>query len=170
MNWEIVTGISSAVIALCALGYTIWQGKQTQKHNRLSVKPHIASWSHRNKGDGFYKMEIINNGLGPALIESFTITVDEEEITGNESDVVTKTLELLFPGVKYKSTASALAREYAMAAKERCTIIELQFTEPKGMTFDEIDHAFNRADLRIKYKSFYGDKYTFTSESEVESQ
>lgn len=77
-----LTKISSAIIALCALGYTVWQGKQAQKHNKSSFRPRLVSWSNQDSSKGIYVVDIINNGLGPALIESFTIKIDGKVIAG----------------------------------------------------------------------------------------
>ncbi len=93
LNWEVLTGISSSVIAICALAYTIWQGKQAQLHNKLSFRPHLTLWSHRNHGQGTYEFDVINNGLGPALIESFIVKVDGKELSGEGSDPIIKALK-----------------------------------------------------------------------------
>ncbi|GKT11653.1 MAG: hypothetical protein ISEC1_P0620 [Thiomicrorhabdus sp.] len=90
MDWSAITGISSSIIALCALAYTAWQGIQTREHNKLSFRPHITSWSYRNSESGVYVTEVMNNGLGPALIESFTVKVDGKVISGNNTDVIEK--------------------------------------------------------------------------------
>ena len=57
MDWNVVTGISSVLIALCALGYTIWQGKKAQRHNKLSFRPHLTSWTNEDADKGFYTVE-----------------------------------------------------------------------------------------------------------------
>ena len=74
MNWEIIIAIASSVIAICALIYSIWQGKQLQKHNKLSFKPHIDNWGYTDSQKGVYTIDLINNGLGPAVIKEFTIS------------------------------------------------------------------------------------------------
>ena len=166
MDWNVITGISSVVIASCALAYTVWQGKQTQKHNKLSFRPHLTSWSHRNSDKGVYAVEVMNNGLGPALIESFTVKIDGKVISGEGTEPIEKGLKILFPNAQYQSHQAYMAKGYSMAAKEKCTILAIQFTEAMSFTPEVIEHTFNRADLIIKYKSFYEEEFTYSSEDE----
>jgi len=162
----VITGISSAVIALCALAYTVWQGKQAQRHNKLSFRPHLTSWSHRNADKGAYTVELMNNGLGPALIESFTIKVDGKVISGEGTEPIEKGLKILFPNAPYQSHQAYMDKGYSMAAKEKCTIVAIQFAESASLNKEAIEHTFNRADLIIKYKSFYEEEFTYSSEDE----
>ncbi len=167
MDWNTLTGISSVSIALCALAYTVWQGKQTQKHNKLSFRPHLHSWAHKNSNEGVYVIEIINNGLEPALIENFTIKVDGKIISGEGTEPIEKALKILFPDAKYKkSHQSYMAKNYAMAAKEKCTILAIQFAETSLLPQEVVEHIFNRADLIIEYKSFYEEEFIYSSEDE----
>ena len=166
MDWNTVTGISSVLIALCALAYTIWQGKQTRYHNKLSLRPHLTSWTNQDVDKGLYTVELMNNGLGPALIESFTIKVDGKVISGKQTEPIEKGLKILFPNVPYKTHQEYMAKDYSMAAKEKRTILLIQFTEPRSLIKETVEHAFNRADLIIKYKSFYEEKFTYSSEVE----
>lgn len=77
MECDYVVEISSISIAVIALGFTFWQIKESRKHNRLSVKPHL-NISYRSasdpKGPCF---ELTNNGTGPAIIKKFTIYIEE---------------------------------------------------------------------------------------------
>ena len=166
MDWEVITGISSAVIALCALAYTVWQGKQAQKHNKLSYRPHITSWSHRNTDKGVYAVEVMNNGLGPALIESFTVKIDGKVISGEGTEPIETGLKILFPNAQYQSHQAHMGKGYSMAAKEKCTIVAVQFSGATPLTKEAIEHTFNRADLIIKYKSYYEEEFIFSSEDE----
>lgn len=166
MDWISITGICSVVIALCALGYTIWQGKQAQKHNKLSFRPHLTTWSHRDSSKGSYAVEIINNGLGPALIESFTIKIDNKVIAGTGLEPIEKALKILFPNHKYQSHHAYMGNGYSMAPKERCTVMSIQFIEPQSLTQEAIEHTLDRADLIIRYKSFYEEEFIYSSEVE----
>ena len=159
-------GMSSALIAFCALAYTVWQGKQTQKHNKLSFRPHLHSWTHKDSDEGVYSVDIINSGLGPALIESFTVKVDGKIISGEGTEPIEKALKILFPNGQYKSHQSYMAKNYAMAAKEKCTILAILFSAASSLTQESIEHAFNRADLIIEYKSFYEGKFVYSSEED----
>jgi hypothetical protein len=77
---------------------------------------------HRDAGKRFYAVDLINNGLGPALIEDFTIKVDGKIIHGERSEPVEKALKILFPNHHYNSYHSFLAKGYSMASKDKCNI------------------------------------------------
>jgi hypothetical protein len=166
LDWDTVTGISSVFIALGALIYTIWQGKKAQRHNMLSFRPHLTSWSHRDTDKGVYAVELMNNGLGPALIESFTVLIDGKVISGKRTEPLEKALKILFPNIAYKSHQEFMAKGYSMSAKEKRSIVVIQFADPNSVSPEALEHALNRTDLIIKYKSFYEEEFTYSSEEE----
>jgi len=108
-DWSVITGISSAVIALCALGLSIWQGCLARTHNRLSVRPHLTTWTHSDADKGFYVVELINNGIGPAIIEEFTVKVDGGLVSGDRSEAIENALKIALPNLPYRSQQSYLA-------------------------------------------------------------
>jgi hypothetical protein len=164
MDSDVIIGISSTVIAVCALGYTIWQGKQMQRHNKLSFRPHLTSWSHQNHEQGAYALDVMNNGLGPAVIDDFMVKVDGKIMSGEGREPIEKAVKVLFPNAQYNLHQDYMAKDYSMAAKEKCAILAIQFADGTLLTKEFIEHAFNRADLIIKYKSFYGEEFTYSSE------
>src|SRR3989338_4510805 len=118
MSWEAIAGFSSAVVAVCALGLTVWQAAITRRHNRLSVTPHLTTWTQFEQATGRYSIEILNNGIGPALIKSFSVQVDGQPIVGEESEPIEKALKVLFPQYSFQSSQSYMARGYMMSPKE----------------------------------------------------
>lgn len=72
--------IGSAVVSVCALGATMWQGWIAYQHNRLSTRPHLV-WhiSRTAEADGTcgIKFSVRNLGLGPAIIKGRYLTKDD---------------------------------------------------------------------------------------------
>jgi hypothetical protein len=161
LNWQVITGIATAVIALCALALSIWQGMQTRRHNRLSFRPHLTPWTNRDAEKGFYTIELINNGIGPALIEEFLVKVDGKVISGQGVEPIEKGLKIIFPNLEYKSLLGYVAKGYSMVAKEKVTIVAIQFLKQPFPTLEFMDRASNRVSLDIPYKSFYGEQFHF---------
>ncbi|CAG1021695.1 hypothetical protein DOJK_01178 [Patescibacteria group bacterium] len=117
VNWEMCTGIASSVIAICALILSVWQGYLTRLHNRISVKPHLTTWSYDYiPGKGLCSIDLINNGIGPAVIKKFIIKVDGEVIKGEKSEPIKKALKILFPSYAYRSHQLYFNVGYVMAA------------------------------------------------------
>jgi hypothetical protein len=70
------------------------------------VKPHITSWSEINVDKGYYCIWLMNNGLGPAIIESFVVKVDEHEIPGVADEPIQKGIAELFRNDTYRLFSS----------------------------------------------------------------
>ena len=69
MDIEIIIAGCSTIIALSALGASIWQGYIQSRHHKLSALPHLTiDYDHRSSND--VAVYLKSNGLGPAkLIE-----------------------------------------------------------------------------------------------------
>src|SRR5262245_28007071 len=131
--WNAVKGPAGAslVVAVCALGLTFWQAHVTRRHYRLSVRPHVTTWLQSGAQAGSYKLEIMNNGLGPASIKSFAILIDGTRIAGESAEPMQRAVNLLFPESTYTSTQAYLLPGYVMPAKERLELVSVQFTGAK---------------------------------------
>jgi len=68
--------VGALVTAVCALVATIWQAAITREHNKLSVRPVLTLY--RREIDGL--IELKNNGVGPAIIQSLEIWKDGQEV------------------------------------------------------------------------------------------
>ena len=160
--WNWFSTNSSNIIAVCALILTIWQAFVTRRHNKLSVVPYLTTWS--NSGDkGLFRVDIINNGIGPALIQTFQVFVDGHEIVGQDLEIIRKALKILFPNYVYNSYNSFLSQGYMMSPKESRCLLEIQFTGNQFPTPEEIEHATKRTKIYIKYESIYKEKLIYDS-------
>lgn len=70
-----IIAISSVVIAVCALGISIWQGYIARQHNKLSVVPMLHVDVDQTEGKDI-EIVSVNNGVGPAIITHFRIYCD----------------------------------------------------------------------------------------------
>lgn len=161
--WSWLSINSSNVIALCALILTVWQAIVARKHNKLSVTPYLTTWTHVDTDKCSYAVEILNNGIGPALIKSFQIFVDGHEIKGQDLEILQKALKIAFPQYSYHSYNSFLSEGYMMSPKESRNLLTIQFLGPNFPSKEEIDHAAKRVKIIIEYESIYEEKYAFDS-------
>lgn len=166
MEPDVIAAIASTIIALCALGFTIWQGVQTRRHNRLSVQPHLTTWNHSEHNKLLYTIDLINNGIGPALIKNFSIRVDDKPINGDGSEPIKKALKLLFPNYSYHSYQSYVGAHYMMAAKEKRVLVQFQFTGDTVPPPEEVEHAIKRSRLLIDYESIYKVPFNLDTDDE----
>lgn len=166
LSWEAIAGFSTAVIAMCALGLTLWQANIARHHNKLSVKPHLTTWGRTDYENHVYSVELLNNGIGPAFIESFEIFVDGKLITGERHEPIEKALKIIFPHYKLKQECSFVAKGYSMSVNERVCLISLQFSGDTLPRQEEFDHAINRVKLLIHYKSIYDEFFSYDSDKQ----
>jgi hypothetical protein len=165
VSWEAVAGFSSVVVAVCALGLTVWQAVISRRHNRLSVTPHLTTWTQSDEATGRYSVEVLNNGIGPALIRIFCVYVDGQGIGGEGPEPIEKALKILFPTYAYRSSQAFMAPGYMMSPKESRSLVAVQFLGPPLPKQEEVDHATRRTRLLIEYESIYGDEHVLDTEA-----
>lgn len=166
LSLELLVSASSVLIALCALFTTIWQAMQSRKHNKISFRPHLASWSHSRSNQGVFAIDLMNNGLGPALIKNFVIKGDGNRIPGNGTKPIEKALKMLFPKDSYNAEFEFLGKNHAMPAQNKCRVIAIKFLDDQGPSADKVEETFDKADLEVEYESFYGEALFFSTQDE----
>lgn len=68
--------LSAMFVSICAVAVSFYEGYSNRLHNRLSVRPNLQiSFIVKEKGAGW---RLANNGLGPAIITAFQVTVDDK--------------------------------------------------------------------------------------------
>ena len=67
---------AAAVISLCALLLSFWEGYHTRQHNRLLVQPLLA-FGDVISSDSKSGISVTNKGIGPAVIQRFAVVVDD---------------------------------------------------------------------------------------------
>jgi hypothetical protein len=75
--------VGTFVIALLAFFLSIWQMRQTIRHNKLSVQPKIAVWVDSDDENQVLEISIENNGIGPAVLGVISAQFQDETIVVN---------------------------------------------------------------------------------------
>lgn len=149
-----IIAISSAIIALLAMCATFWQGYVARKHSRLSVRPHLDGYVQSYPAKPLY-IEIKNVGLGPAIIESFSISFDSAtyELTNTS---LPKFISEEFKRHPFPIEWVILGHDTPLGAGQ--TIRLLQFTPPLNdqELCKKAVQLLHRFQFTIKYKCFYG--------------
>jgi len=108
--YSIIIAAFAAIVAtagvIVATFSAIWHGRQTQKHNRLSVKP-ILTFSQIfafTGSEGYAGISIKNDGLGPAIVKKYTVFVKGESFplaTEDNARAILNEIDLDEPWVSY---------------------------------------------------------------------
>lgn len=167
--WGWLSNNAQNVIALSALGATFWQAHISRKHNKLSVKPYLTTWT-ATSSDGYIIVKIINNGTGPAHIKSFKIYADNQKMVGENFEPHDKCLKLIFPDYEFVWYGSYLGVDYIMPVTEEKDLIAVKFTGERVPPRSEIDHRAKRVRIVIDYESIYEEKFKYDSDVQVKKQ
>ena len=148
---EILISVSSLIIALCAIGLTIWQLNIQREHNKISVKPHLFRMSKRDKVHGVARLQVdlINNGLGPAYIDKFQVFYKSQSC---EPEAV---ISEMLGALAVDSSITILGDDYALAQKESVTLMSVVFPAKAKDDISAVSERIDKLDLLIEYSSAY---------------
>jgi hypothetical protein len=163
-RWTIfanVAAVCASVIAVCALGLTIWQAQETHKHNRLLVLPILdLSFS-----ESTYAITLTNAGIGPAHITNVSLFVDGEKIPastqspGLDWDAFFDRLQLNKLCFIFRSMHDtwlvpneevALIKARTGGTPDECSLYKLSLFE-----------QLHRVSGKIDYESIYEEEFSF---------
>lgn len=157
--FDLIAANASLIVAICALVYTAYEVRLQRSHNRLSVRPHIAYFTYRNRSDAFgeLRVELLNNGLGPAFIKSFQAYLDQKPCD------LRAAVALLLRDTKADNTVMTLGSTYAMAANEAKDLLKVKLPCGSDAELDAVAKELDRIDVTITYHCGYGTEYQFDS-------
>lgn len=156
-NWtDDIPAIASGIIALLALFATIYQSHLSRKHNRLSVRPHLAVHSEEN--DNLFTITLRNDGLGPARIDALSIYKNHSKVDGSGEALIKNAFGSL-DRCKIISIES-INTPFMLPVGHNIQLVELQFTNAKEPIDDYIERHLR---LHTEYCSIYGERFEFDS-------
>lgn len=160
---EISIALASAVIAACALGVTIWQGRQNYKHNKLSVRPFLSTMEyHTEDGNiGQITFALINCGIGPAIIKNFVLLDGDEEVSRNNRKTYDDFIAQKFDGFTDVFCGSYVPGA-AMQAGEKMILLTFRYDMQK-QNIDFVHKLNLLADYQCIYQS---DTFTYDSRND----
>ncbi|MGH1460982.1 MAG: hypothetical protein ACRBB6_02990 [Neptuniibacter sp.] len=179
-SWMFLGDNVASIIAACAMTATFWQGYITRKHNRLSVEPYLHVKADLDCKQPEISFDIINNGVGPAFINSIKIRSNDKTLdtsnfhqTGYELSTEFKScFKILSPGKAKKDELRVLFSVHSLEPgepiKAGSKINLLSFCLPKveGLKADLLTDLATRKistlTFEIKYSSLYGKSFTYT--------
>lgn len=138
--------IAATVIALCALGVSVYEGYSGRLHRRLSVRPYVSFAFYYNKAGAHFSLD--NYGLGPAQVQWFRATVDDKP-QGSWREVLR---ELGLDGVPY--TQSIPAKGVMMPPQPIEKSVEILSVKPYDASNTLIENH-HRIALEVCYCSLY---------------
>ncbi len=150
---EVYTAIVTVIIAVIALSFSIWQGLETRRHNRLSVRPVLERVLDVKLNDDtlHYMLAIVNQGTGPAIVKKFQFLLNGKTVSCNDygtyHDILVE--EIQKSKGKLIGKIGFIVPDSVIKDGEQRIIWELKFNKEDDVTL------IDRLDLRVEYQSIY---------------
>lgn len=159
-----ITAIAGVVVALCALGISLWQARKSHLHSLVSVKPilELIYHDHNELDLKTYKFSLfINNvGLGPAKITSIKFLIDQIEVDSQELQYYTNSIsgildKLNIPITYITRRAAPLRKGYILRSNVDDCFLQIEALEIHKNT---LKNEMCRIGLHIEYEDFFGNR------------
>ncbi|TDC97494.1 hypothetical protein [Actinomadura sp. 7K507] len=150
MDANTVTAICATIIALLSLTISFLQARAVRQHNRYAVRPLLELWTPRRHG-GKTGVQLINQGLGPAIITRTILKLDGQVLGGWDEPTVDRMRESL----PTRPRAMTIRPPRAIPTGFDSFLLSLD-------DFDREQHAWfadlikQRIQIEIHYESLYG--------------
>ncbi|AYV14324.1 hypothetical protein [Shewanella algae] len=151
---EMIIAMSSVVIALCALGATLWQGYLTRKHNRLTVKPISSFYVSLSAHEDKIGIKFENKGYGPLIFTKSEISkngkyfgLNDPNSMGLFNKLKSSQVHFNYPGVNaVLAPGESVWLVCSSEHKKNSELIQIMENEIVGLA------------IKIEFESIYGDK------------
>ncbi len=154
---DFIVAASAALIALAALGVSIWQGVLTRRHNKLSVTPHLRLDGHLDYRNPI-EITLENCGIGPAFIEQFVLELDGKAIGGSRRERIAKLLAAL--NLEQDVYFFTAVQGDSIKPGESQVLLSFPDSANNVVVNETIREVLPRVKFFIIYKSIYGDRFT----------
>lgn len=113
--------------------------------------------------DNTLELHITNVGLGPAVIKSFNVSLDGEEI--KEKDKMDSLMRSIFNGALLSADTYEIDHTCVLASNEKRELTKARVDKGKMAPNTNITHilsspSYNRIKFLVKYESLYGKQFT----------
>lgn len=158
----------SVVISICALLLTMYQAWVTRKHNRLSVQPRLTTHLRIERDAAEERITRViatlsNSGLGPAIIKSFEMLVNDKPYVVKHADEI---LNLVFQNLTShiaKPSAGVLRKNHIFSKDTTTELLNLEIWNATAFHLEEIK-LFH---IRVTYESAYGESFSYDSRTHM---
>ncbi len=149
------------LLAVLALFLTMYQARQTHKHNRLSVKP-ILHWQgdrHRTDDELLVKFDLKNHGLGPAIVTKVEVFWQDLEFPVEDvHDPITRLIrEIIGEKFSHEVVEQHIPSAKAvMRPEEEIRVAAIRFHNLPNQVEEDFIKIFDKARVVVYYDSVYG--------------
>lgn len=151
--------ISAAIIALASLYVSVEQSRLTRLHNKLSVRPYLCIYRKQFLNQPVeYILE--NHGLGPAIINGFSVLVDDHEVDPENDNPLLCALDLLTLS-RDDVGGNLPGKPEPLIAGEAITLLKFRKSPNDPGCYQALMDKLPRLQFKISYQSMYNENFTY---------
>lgn len=167
LSSEKIVSYSAIFISFITLIIFIYQTNLTRKQNYLSILPYLSLSTTNNSEGGFFKVDLNNVGIGPAIIISRKIIYKGEEYDMDFIDFLEEQ-QIKLDSFQHTNTTT-IGRGTCIPANGQVTLFEIGRSKKELNQFLLIleDLQDNGFDFEIIYQSIYQEKWRITTTSDL---
>jgi hypothetical protein len=156
---NLIVSAAATVIALAALGLSVYEAMLSRRHARLSVRPLLDSELHVSSARDRFCLVVTNNGLGPAIIKKWQLLVDGKPYR----DLGITRWEQLTAHLKLSQSVSYSYFEpnSILAPEESEELIGYAVAVYSQEEADRFREAIRHLAIIIDYESMYREPFSF---------
>lgn len=171
-NWstERLLSITAMTVSLFTLIIFIYQTNLMRQQNYISILPYLQVSSTSNEGEFIFDVNIINQGVGPAIFESAYISYQGDRYDfsdyGYDFYEVLSAVEPTFDSLRYYSS-TVLDPGIAISPGERFNLFAVRnVPEEYGIVAQTFDRMLSEGlYYRIVYRSIQNERWEITADS-----
>jgi len=147
---EMFVAIFAVIISLSTLFVYIYQSNLMKQQQKMSVWPHLTIGP--SVGVDYFILRMVNQGIGPAIIEKVIIEYDENQLEG-----IHQIMEIVPDSVQSPFNYSSIWEGQVVMAGEPVDIVSVN--DPKTVAYLTKELGSGKFSLEICYSSVYGDTW-----------
>ncbi|ENN6804354.1 hypothetical protein [Enterobacter ludwigii] len=167
---SLIVSICGAIIALCALGLSVYMGWLQKNNYEISVQPYITLVPTIEPGKNEYGFYLYNAGMGKGYIENIEYFLDGRQVEGSNSDVLIQVIN--FFGLNKDCFAYGNPRKGdSVSLDEMNTLLTLgtgvtslaQCKKTYEDFYKVLRGQNNAFTIKLRYRSIYNISYLYDS-------
>jgi len=162
-------GLTAMLISLVTLIIFVRQTNIMDKQSRLSAMPYLMLETSANSYDQEFILDLVNYGVGPAIIDGKTISLNGETFDLEFHEFLRTQFKSYGMDTVNIISHSTLHRGLAIPSGGQRTLLKVGGTKEDYTAFMQLFGQVQQDSLNfvIRYSSIYGDKWHISATEEI---
>lgn len=165
-----IFGLTAMLISLVTLVIFVRQTNIMDKQSRLSAMPYLMFETSFNSYDNQFIFDLVNYGVGPAIIEGKTITYGGETYVMEFDDFLRENFQEYGMDTINIISHASIYRGLAIPANGERTVIKVGGSKADYQKFIKFFQTIQTESpllFDVSYRSIYGDQWYISSSDEI---